>query len=121
MSEQEAVSIESRSEVILARVAGDRMGEENVQEVQSALVAAASQLPGVPVALDLSAVSFLSSAGIGVLVALVRKFKQDGRRFMLIGLQGPVRETLTVCRLIKLFEVHESVDAAMAQTRKPSL
>ena len=77
------------------------------------MTAAAEQAPGLPVVVDLSNVQVMPSMAIGALVSMWKTIKTDERRFVLVGLQPRVRETLTICRLTTLFEIHETVDEAL--------
>ena len=113
MSEQEAIIIEPHSRILLAVLQAARMDEEAARAIQARVLDAADQSPDRPVLLDMSKVEFMPSLSLGVLVALLRKFKQEGRRFILAGLKPQVRETLTICRLIKVFEIYDTVDDAL--------
>jgi anti-sigma B factor antagonist len=113
MSEQKTIIIEPHDQIILAVLQTTRMDEESARVIQAEILTAAAQTPDRPVVLDMSKVDFMPSLSLGVLVALVRKFKPENQRFILVGLQPAVRETLTLCRLIKVFEIYDTVGDAL--------
>ena len=68
------------------------------------------------VVLDLAAVDFLDSSGLGAVVA-ARKLLGDGRPLELAALQEPVAKVMQLTRMDRVFCIHESVDAAMSAHR----
>ena len=67
----------------------------------SAFDAALEALPGT-LRLDLSAVTFLDSSGVSVLVRHYQQRCQDGSGFTIISLSPIVRRVLEVCGLLEL-------------------
>lgn len=65
------------------------------------------------VVLDLSAVEFLDSSGLGAVVA-VRKLIGTGRRLALAGLKPAVDKVMTLTRMHTVFPIYGSVEAALA-------
>ena len=120
MSPSQAIEIKTDEEIILAALQCTRMEDEHAQAMQTEVLAAAEQASHLPVVLDMSKVEMLPSLSIGALVTLLQKFKQDGRRFVLVGLQPKARETLTVCRLDKLFEICDSLEETLSRIRQSS-
>ena len=120
MPEEKTVTIEPHEEIVLVRVDVVPEIEEHIREMQELVVSAGQAASNLPVVMDLSKVSLLPSLCIGALVTLLQKFRQQKQRFMLAGLQPTVRETLTICRLAKLFEIQDSVDDALSQVRQDS-
>ena len=68
---------------------------------------------GALVVLDLSAVVFMDSSGLGALVGVL---KQCGRRgdLALAGVGASVLELLKLTRMDRVFALHDSVDGAVA-------
>lgn len=64
--------------------------------------------------LDLSELSYISSAGLRVLLAIAKQLKARGGKVSLANLQSNVREVFEMTGFISIFAVHESVDAALA-------
>jgi len=65
------------------------------------------------VAVDLSEVEFIDSAGIGVLVALFKNSRLKGGRARFCGLRPGVRSVLEIIRLDQIFEIYDDVQAAV--------
>jgi anti-sigma B factor antagonist len=63
--------------------------------------------------LDLSAVTFLSSAALNNLVVLNKKVQKQNGKFVLVGVQPPVYEVLNITGLNRLFKVAESDEEAL--------
>ena len=114
MSEQQSVSIESRDRALLAVVNLTSLDEDHTRRMQEEVARAAAAARHLPVVLDLSRVEFVPSLSLGALVTLLQECRQHNQRFVLAGMQPPVRESLAITRLDKLFEICESVDDALA-------
>jgi anti-sigma B factor antagonist len=63
--------------------------------------------------LDLTAVTYLASSGLAVLVKAVRQAAQRKVRLRMVTPPPPVRRPLSVTGSGSLFDMHESVDAAL--------
>jgi len=68
---------------------------------------------GLKVVLDLSNVEYLSSAGLGHLVGLLKKCRSRGSVLKLSCLREPILELFEVMRLTKIFEIYPQVDSAV--------
>ncbi|MEM9061446.1 MAG: STAS domain-containing protein [Pseudomonadota bacterium] len=66
--------------------------------------------------LDLSAVGFMDSAGVGALVGLL-KYLGRHRRLELCGLKPTVRKIFRLTRLEKVFTIRDSKEACIAASR----
>jgi anti-anti-sigma factor len=101
----------TRDGAIVVRLAGD-LDVFHAQVVREALADAAE--PGADrLVVDLTEVDFLDSTMLGVLVEA--RAKLANRRGFLLAAPGPdVRRTLEVSGLDRHFEVHETVDNALA-------
>ncbi|MCR5175510.1 MAG: STAS domain-containing protein [Anaerovibrio sp.] len=62
------------------------------------------------IAVDLSELEYLSSAGIRVLLRLAKKADAEGREFALISPEGMVKEVLEMSRLDMLVTIYKSID-----------
>lgn len=82
-------------------------------EVDAAAIADGHvQLPdtlvaGTPLALDLSGVSFMDSAGLGLLLKLYRQTARAGVSLVLLSPSAPVRDLLAAVKLDRLFVITE--------------
>ena len=106
------IAITSQDGIIVARVGFANLEEQHAQALMQQLLQAIEQAPGAPVLLNLSQVAAMPSMAIGALVTIWKKCQDGRRRFILVGMQAPVRNTLALCRLDKLFEFSESEEQA---------
>ncbi|MCP3690126.1 MAG: STAS domain-containing protein [Gammaproteobacteria bacterium] len=70
-------------------------------EVRPVFQDVATRLSPMVVFLDLSAVSFLDSSGIGSMVFLFKRLSQTGRSLIISGVHGQPRELLELLRIHK--------------------
>jgi anti-sigma B factor antagonist len=63
---------------------------------------------------DLSAVSYIDSAGLAALIQAMQKVEAYGGKFRLAGLQETVRSIFEISRLDQVFQIFTDVDAALA-------
>ena len=63
--------------------------------------------------IDLKNVDFISSYGIGMLLAFNEKLKERGGKLFLTSLTGNVGEIFTLSGIIDMFKVFKSADAAV--------
>jgi anti-sigma B factor antagonist len=66
------------------------------------------------VVVNLSQVRYMDSSGVASLVEGLKSSRDLGSRFILVGLTNSTREVLQLSRLIKVFEVYDDEDQAMA-------
>jgi anti-sigma B factor antagonist len=66
------------------------------------------------VVINLSKVHYIDSSGVASLVEGLKASRDLGSRFILFGLSTSVREVLQLSRLIKVFEVCDNEDQALA-------
>jgi anti-sigma B factor antagonist len=113
MPELQTVTIQPHAEVLWAVVREARLDDQITKRLQDEVPTAAAQVPGKPVVLDFAKVEFIPSLGLGALVGLLRRLKQDGHRLLLVEICPTVRSTFTITRLDKLFEIYPTVEAAL--------
>ena len=63
---------------------------------------------------DLGAVGFLDSAGLAALVSGLKATRERGGFLKLVGVNDQVARIFKLTMLDKVFEIHPSVDAALA-------
>lgn len=120
MSQSQEIVIKPHEDIVLVVLECSQIEETLARDMQADVPAAAEQASHLPVVLDMSNVEIITSVSIGTLVMLLQTFNRQDRRFILVGLQEQVRETLTICQLSKLFEIHDDVDDAVAHIRESS-
>ncbi len=64
--------------------------------------------------LDLTKVSFLDSTGLGVLVGRLKLARSRGGHLRLVGADDRVLKVFSITGLDKVFEIHPSIDDALA-------
>ncbi len=69
---------------------------------------------GGHVLIELSRINYIDSTGIGELVGYFGKFRERGRRLVLIQPAERIRRLLEVAKLDTVFPVYDSVEAALA-------
>jgi anti-anti-sigma factor len=103
--------------ILMARIDHPQLNEDIARDMVDDIAAAADRQPDMPVLLDLSKVSFLPSMAIGALVTLLKKLQEGKHRLMISGAQTPVRTTLAMCRVDKLFQFADTENDARARLR----
>lgn len=63
---------------------------------------------------DLKGVQYLSSSGLRIFIAAMRKLKSIDGALKLANMSDSVKKIFKVVELIDLFEIYESVDEALA-------
>jgi anti-sigma B factor antagonist len=63
---------------------------------------------------NLSGVRYIDSSGIASLVEVLKEARNKQKRLVLFGLNTAVREVLQLTRLIKIFEIRETEEQALA-------
>ena len=100
---------------VIVRVAGDLDLDS-----APALTAELKRLVGPrPLILDLSAVDFMASSGLGVLVGAHKKSAAQAGALLLAAPGPRVRKIFRITKLHKVFAVFDSVEEAVAGLAKP--
>ena len=73
---------------------------------------------GRPVVLDLHAVGFIDSGGVGTLVAGARACRRHGGELVLARPREDVSTVLELLRLHRLMGIHDDVEAAVEAARE---
>ena len=66
------------------------------------------------VVLDMSALKFVDSSGLGALLACLRTMNNKGGQFKLTGLTKPVRALFELVRMHRIFPIYNTLDEAIA-------
>ncbi len=80
--------------------------------LQAAMAAAGSRL-----VLDFGRLDYISSAGFRVLLVAAKAAETEGRRLVLCGLTGSVRQVFDIGGFLDLFNIAHSRDEAIAQAQ----
>jgi anti-anti-sigma factor len=96
-----------------------RIDHENADAFSAALAPYVEQYSGnsQPIVLDLGAVAYISSAGLRSLMVTAKAAKERAQLLVVAALTPLVREVFAISRFDSVFEVHASVEAALAKLR----
>jgi anti-sigma B factor antagonist len=86
----------------------------NSPEVRKALLHELREIRTPRVVMNLSKVRYIDSSGVASLVEGLKASRDSGSRFLLFGLSASAREVLQLSRLLKIFEVYENEEDALA-------
>jgi anti-sigma B factor antagonist len=86
----------------------------NSPEVRKTLLREVREKRPPRVVMNLSKVRYIDSSGVASLVEGLKASRDLGLRFILFGLSPSAREVLQLSRLIKIFEVYDNEDQALA-------
>jgi anti-anti-sigma factor len=106
---------ESEGEVVVARLQG-RLDSSAALATEEELTAALGNEPP-RVAIDMTGLSYISSAGLRVLLVVAKKVQQQNGKVALFGLLPNVREVFTVSGFDSIFAIHGDRAAAVAAVR----
>lgn len=106
-----SIQIQHRQGVAVVRIEGDLKGTDGGEfaRLTSDLLAKGC----AKIAVDLSGVAMISSAGLGDLVQLTARANSQETRVVLAAATPFVHGVLDATKLSKFFEMHDSVDAAV--------
>jgi anti-sigma B factor antagonist len=83
-------------------------------ELRKALLRELRELRMPRVILNLKAVRYIDSSGVASLVEGLKASRDVGSRFVLFGLNTTIREVLQLSKLVKIFEIYDSEEQAVA-------
>ncbi len=86
----------------------------NSPQVRKALLREVRENRTPRVVMNLSKVRYIDSSGVASLVEGLKASRDLGLRFILFGLSPSAREVLQLSRLLRIFEVYDNEDQALA-------
>ena len=107
------VTIERDGETLVA-MAEDRVDGTNASEFQQALEAAISDSDRV-VILDCENLSYISSAGLRVVLLTARALQRQNSKFAVCSLSEQIREVFEISGFDKIIPVHPTRAAALGE------
>ncbi len=114
MSDFEEMTFETFPEALVVSVRSERMDYMVLDKLNRRITARATMAGKFNVILDLGQVEFIPSMLMSVLVKTLKSLGDQGRKFLLVGMNRHVRASLKLTRIDVLFDLHDSVDAARA-------
>jgi anti-sigma B factor antagonist len=95
----------------VVELAGDLDGS-TAPEAQLRIVPLAE--PGVKIILDMSKVSYMSSAGLRMLLVLYRSIAGSGGKVILVGLSSELEDTMQLTGFLDFFDHYATMDDGIA-------
>jgi anti-sigma B factor antagonist len=86
----------------------------NSPQVRKAVLHEVKEKRTPRVVMNLSKVRYIDSSGVASLVEGLKASRDVGTRFILIGLSTSAREVLQLSRLVKIFEIYDNEEQALA-------
>ena len=99
--------------VTIFDVSGD-IDLANSPEIRKTLLLELRERRTPRVVVNLTQVRYIDSSGVASLVEGLKISRDLGLRFILFGLSPAAREVLQLSRLLKIFEIHEDEEHALA-------
>lgn len=103
---EDATVVNFEDRKILEELSISRIGEE--------LAALAASKPHINLLLSFKNVEHLSSAALGMLITLEKQVQERKGKLRLSDITPQILEVFKITRLNKLFDIRESLDAALA-------
>jgi anti-sigma B factor antagonist len=97
--------------VAIVQVAAPTMDASNAAQFKSSL--APLCVDGSKIILDLSAVKFVDSSGLGAMLSCLRKLNAIGGDLKLCGMNKPIRALFELVRMHRVFEIFNSHEEAL--------
>jgi anti-sigma B factor antagonist len=107
------ISARRRDKTTIFGLSGD-VDFANSPQVRDSVLHEIQETRTPRVVVNLSQVRYMDSSRVVSLVEGLKACRDLGSRFILVGLSTSTREVLQLSRLIKVFEVYENEEQAMA-------
>jgi serine/threonine-protein kinase RsbW len=106
------INVSRQGDADIVHVNSRRLNDENVAALREAVHATTN----ARLVLDLSAVTFISSSGIGALVHIHKVMAQRQGKLALAGLQPAVKDNLAAVKILAIFSVFPDRESALGGT-----
>jgi anti-sigma B factor antagonist len=107
------ISTRRRDTATIFDVSGD-IDFANSPEVRQSVLREIRKSRPARVIVNLRQVRYMDSSGVASLIEGLKASRDLGSRFILIGLSTSAREVLQLSRLIKVFEIYDNEEQALA-------
>lgn len=116
MTESSAhLNVQQRETVNVVQFSDRKILEElSIREIEDELFALVSATPAIQLLLNFENVEHLSSAALGMLINLQKEVGKQHGQLKLADIRPQIYEVFKITRLSKMFDIHESVDDALA-------
>lgn len=107
------IHAERQNGILIARAEGHRIDSSNARDFQSSLEGAIQE-EDVGMVLDFRNVTYISSAGMRVILYVVKILQKKGAKFAICGMHEPVREVFSISGFDKIVQIRDSQAEAIA-------
>ena len=108
------MTFETLPEALVVSVQAEKLDYMVLDKLDRRITAQATMAGKFNVILDLGEVEFIPSMLMSVLVKTLKRLGDQGRKFLLVGMNRHIRASLKLTRIDVLFDLHDSVNAARA-------
>ncbi len=112
MSDFDGMTFEKVPEALVVGVQAEKMDYMVLDKLERRITAQATMSGKFNVILDLGEVELIPSMLMSVLVKTLKSLGDQGRKFLLVGMNRHIRASLKLTRIDVLFDLHDSVDDA---------
>lgn len=113
MPNDEIIQLKQEDGIVVASMTRGAFRDENgVLEALEKLGQAMENRQNLRMILDLEVVEYMSSAGLGRLVACLKKARAGGGDLILARVRSEIYELLDLMKLTQIFTVKETIDEA---------
>jgi anti-sigma B factor antagonist len=107
------ISVRRHDKTTIFDLSGD-IDFANSRDVRDSVLREIRESRAARVVVNLSQVRYIDSSGVASLVEGLKAARDLGSRFILVGLSTSAREVLRLSRLLRVFEVYENEQEALA-------
>jgi anti-sigma B factor antagonist len=108
-----SVRLEAEKATAIIEVKGD-IDLYSSPQVRQTILDTLNKKEATRVIVNLAGVRYVDSSGVASLVEGLQLSRKSQVRFALCGLQKAPRQVLELTRLIKVFEIHDTLETALA-------
>ncbi len=94
------------------------LDEANIQQIGEEILGLVEGSAKPRVVISFENVDHLSSAALGALITINNRVKAKSGRLALARIDPQIHEVFVITKLNRLFDIHESVDDAMAAAKR---
>ncbi|MCB8984627.1 MAG: anti-sigma factor antagonist [Ardenticatenaceae bacterium] len=109
------VDIEQEQGITIVRLSGE-LDRQTVPELQDRLLPLI--VPGCKILMDMSNVTYMSSAGLRVFLLFYRRVDGENGRIVLSGLQEMLYDTMSITGFLDFFQTYDTAAAGIAALKQ---
>lgn len=99
--------------VTVIRLRAREVDETKLQRLTHEFTELVEAMPGDRLVIDLSEVTFLTSTGIGAIIALQKKLHASGSNLKLCSLHPDIQSLFSITQVDRLFDIQPNADEAV--------